>query len=125
MPATSSPVAAPTAAVSGIKLLSTASEIAAEEKRLADTLQGLPNRARVNRVLHIKPDAGGKTRTIELNNLGKEQYRGEETLSAGSYTFIVGFNRWPQTIPASADGKHFQFIFDMSGEKPRLVYFQK
>lgn len=106
----------------GIRLLVDSAAISAEKKRFQTAIAGLKEEKRVNRILHIK-DMDGKTTSIKLDNFGNEQYRGRNVVRTGSYTFVIGFYKWQQAIPATLDGKTLDFFFNNSGDKPALVLF--
>jgi hypothetical protein len=84
-----------------------------------------------SRTMTIKPvtatsdDQSTAASKLRLTPLGNNIYRGVAAITSGDTVFIIGFNRWRQTIPASAhDDSEHVFIFNNSvRKKPQLVYY--
>ena len=117
---------------SGISLLLTANEVEAYQSmvnELASQAEGYGSKNR--RIMTIKPVVVSdkndlrKDKLVTLIPMGNNIYRGEQDIDVGDTIFIVGLNRWRQSIPPIAAGdKDFIFIFNNSNnESPQLVYF--
>lgn len=110
-------------------LLTTKEEVAVEQARLEKAIAAAGgSKTKTNKILHIKSVIqGNKIRKSDSNSLralGSDQYRGNATVRAGDTIFVVGFNRWREKVPGTADTK-YTFILDASDKKsPRLVYFR-
>ena len=115
---------------SSIRFLATSELVMAEEKRVADLL-ALPERkktSRYNKILNVKQIAhngsSGRAVSNTLKAVGHNIFRGKAKLDGGDNLFIIGFNRWQQSIRKDAQQTEFSFIYDGSDPKnPRLSYF--
>lgn len=115
---------------SGAIRLSSATEVQTELKRM-NALLATPDKGKrqYNKILHVKAVAAngetGPAASHSLNTLGHNQYKGNAEIPAGETMLIIGFNRWRETVSATA-GNEFVVIFDGSDPKnPRLVYYPK
>lgn len=115
---------------SSIRFLATSELVMAEEKRVAELLarpEG-KNTSRYNKILNVKQIANngssGRAVSNTLKALGHNIFRGKAKLNGGDNLFIIGFNRWQQSIYKDAQQTEFAFIYDGSDPKnPRLSYF--
>lgn len=107
-----------------MKLIS-AQEVAQELQQLAQRLAAPGPERGTNDALYLKrPDTKvtNKDKVI-LRALGKEQYRGQTQVDAGSYQISVGFNQWPLEFNATEAGPT-TFLYDNSDpQKARLLIY--
>ena len=113
-------------------LLTSPETIKAEQERFSAKVASTSQKEKkvYNRILNVKPisSAGSnkQTKAFTLRSLGNDQFRGTAELIPGDNIFIIGFNRWRQTIPKSETGNRYTILFDTSNNKhPKLVYFNE
>jgi hypothetical protein len=91
----------------------------------AQRTAGADARRTINQTLYVKsPNVAATNKDkITLKGLGNNQYRGSNSIPAGTYEAVLGFNRWPVTFSASEAGD-LVFLLDYSDEKnPRLTIY--
>ncbi|BFM16415.1 hypothetical protein R50073_25980 [Maricurvus nonylphenolicus] len=94
-------------------------EVARLEKLLADGSTGRP----IFKRLVLK---GNRTKPVNFEFLGQNQYRAEVVVAQGKQIFEIGKHKYRRTIPASDNGETYVFIFDAKRpSRPRMVMFKK
>lgn len=111
-----------------VVLLTTKEAVVAEQQRL-ETILASEDKSRkgFNKILNVKPVAAdgsaGPSEANSLQALGHNQYRGIARLKGGKSMFVIGFNKWVETVPGSGS-QDYIVVLDLSDEaKPHLVYY--
>lgn len=98
------------------------------DQRASSGNQQSSRNSRIMTITSVKKQLNTQAnKTLRLTPMGNNIYNGVHPLSSGDTVFIIGFNRWRQTIPSTSyDNTDHIFVFDNSNpQSPKIVFYPK